>query len=327
MKIESMTDGQLKEMEAFRAKQLADGHSLRALDMQEVKTSVDWMYSKLGKEPPTIIRCQSPWQMSYMPAVMKRLGSGTEIKMDADFKKDAQDAFNSRFWASWWWTGWYAFLDFPRKLGIEYPAEKNQDLDSVIASLKAAFGYTMYDKICFVCERPVSLTVDTAQRHHNETGPALRFSDGYSLYSWHGLTLPEGKEWIITNPEQITIEKIDAEENQEIKRVMLERFGIERYLKEGNAVKVHQDETGTLYRKPIPGTELTLTMVHVINGSLEPDGTRREFFLEVHEELRPMHKLEDGTINLGEPQEPTARNAVASTYGLRGEAYELVMRT
>jgi hypothetical protein len=48
----------------------------------------------------------------------------------------------------------------------------------------------------------------------------------------------------------------------------------------------------------------------VINATPEPDGTRKHFFLQV-----PAHL-------------PTAREAVAWTYGMRADAYaRLVMRT
>ena len=64
-------------------------------------------------------------------------------------------------------------------------------------------------------------------------------------------------------------------------------------------------------------------MVEVKNATPEPDGSFREFFLSVHPELRPI--LDDGA--LGDPQELTAHNAVASTFGLRGEEYFPTLET
>lgn len=63
--------------------------------------------------------------------------------------------------------------------------------------------------------------------------------------------------------------------------------------------------------------------VHLVNSTPEADGTRREFWRRVHPELRPL--LGDG--QLGEPQARTARNAVASTYGMRGEEYAPLAQT
>jgi hypothetical protein len=58
-------------------------------------------------------------------------------------------------------------------------------------------------------------------------------------------------------------------------------------------------------------------VIEVVNRSPEPDGTYRHFFLNVHPELRPM--LPDRSF--GPPQRLTARNAVASTFGLSGAEY------
>lgn len=57
-------------------------------------------------------------------------------------------------------------------------------------------------------------------------------------------------------------------------------------------------------------------MVRVVNSTPEPDGSHKRYMLRVHPELRPL--LDEG---LGQPQKMTARNAVASTFGLRGEEY------
>ena len=61
-----------------------------------------------------------------------------------------------------------------------------------------------------------------------------------------------------------------------------------------------------------------LVMVKVMNSTPEPDGSFKPYFLRVHPELRPL--LQDNQV--GEPQYMSGRNAVASTFGLRGEEYE-----
>ena len=58
-------------------------------------------------------------------------------------------------------------------------------------------------------------------------------------------------------------------------------------------------------------------VVKVVNSSPEPDGTYKDYFIEVHPELRLLG--EDGS--LGDPQPLTALNAIASTHGVTGEEY------
>ena len=104
-------------------------------------------------------------------------------------------------------------------------------------------------------------------------------------------------------------------------RLMIERFGQGRFLTESGAKLVHQDATGKLWHKDLQDDE-PMVMVEVLNSTPEPDGHTKTYFLRVHPELRPL--LATG---LGSPQEPTAHNAVASTFGLYGHEYHPLIET
>lgn len=48
-----------------------------------------------------------------------------------------------------------------------------------------------FEKTCIVCDRPTHLCLDKEERLHAEGKPAIQFRDGFSIYSHHGLKLPE----------------------------------------------------------------------------------------------------------------------------------------
>jgi hypothetical protein len=48
-----------------------------------------------------------------------------------------------------------------------------------------------YEKIALVCDRPIKLAFDREQRLHAQGEAAMQFADSYSLYSYHGVALPE----------------------------------------------------------------------------------------------------------------------------------------
>ena len=151
---------------------------------------------------------------------------------------------------------------------------------------------------------------------HNERGPAIYWRDGYALFFWHGIRV---SEQIIMRPETITAEQVLAETNSEVQRAMAERMGWEKFLSEAGATEIHRDDWGVLFRRPL-GDEDAL-FVKVVNSTPEPDGSSKDYVLAVHPELRPMSRGKDKEPVLGDPQELTARNAVASTFGKRGEEY------
>jgi hypothetical protein len=232
------------------------------------------------------------------------------------------------------WAPYDCYLTAARDiLGLQLPIHEKYSAWEQCA-IEGSFRF-MHKDFCMVSDFPAVLKVDDRNRPHCEDGPSHQWRDGWSIYHWHGVRIPDEQIYIIDHPNQITASAIDKESNQEIKRVMIERFGLHKYVQTGT--KIHQDDFGTLYQKPIEGTNIKLTMVHVVNGSKEPDGTYKDYFLEVHPELRPLLDLEtltdfdksspDTREGLGAPQTMTARNAVASTYGMRGEEYMVTVRT
>jgi hypothetical protein len=209
-------------------------------------------------------------------------------------------------------ASWLACYEYFREVcGLTAQTDK---LSSMTALARHANWWLPHKHICWVSERHHILHRDERGRLHNIIGPALVYPDGWAIYAVHGVRIPAA---IIEEKDKISIKEIDKEQNAEIRRVMVELYGQSRYLLDSGAIKVHSDDCGTLFRKEIPGDE-PLVMVKVVNSTAEPSGERKDYFLRVHPQLRPM--LPDG--KLGDPQELTARNAVASTFGKFGREYQ-----
>jgi hypothetical protein len=108
-------------------------------------------------------------------------------------------------------------------------------------------------------------------------------------------------DWQVGDPldrwQTITVDQIRREDNAEVRRVMLDRYGHARFLRDAGAQRAHTDDTGTLWRCRLPDDE-DLLMVEVTNATPEPDGTARTYWLQVPPDVR------------------TARQAVAWTFGL-----------
>jgi hypothetical protein len=161
------------------------------------------------------------------------------------------------------------------------------------------------EEVCLFCERPITISLDTSGRLHGEKGAALQFPDGWKIYAWHGVQAPAD---IIERPETLTPERIERETNIEARRMMIERFGEERFLEETGVKVVHADTYGTLYRRDVAGQEPIL-MVRVKNSTPEPDGTIKTYRLRVP------------------PWIETAKEAVAWTFGLSEERYAPLQET
>jgi hypothetical protein len=166
-------------------------------------------------------------------------------------------------------------------------------------------AFVMHRDFCFVSNFPEFIEMDDRNRLNCQTGPAIKWRDGWCVNYWHGTSVPK---WLIDSPEKITIKAINAASNQEFRRVMIEQYGVGRYLIDSGAAEVQRDKFGVLYCQRIDDGE-PLAMVRVNNSTPEPDGSIKEYFLRVPPHMR------------------SAEEAVAWTFGLTQEEYNPSIET
>ncbi|MER6956775.1 DUF6745 domain-containing protein [Streptomyces sp. NPDC000618] len=185
-----------------------------------------------------------------------------------------------------------------------FPTDRGP-LEGLAAVGRNAGWWWPFARVAVVCERPVALHRDEAGRLDNGDGPALAYPDGFALHAWRGMPVPA--DFLAELPTLVP-ERIRSEENAELRRVMLEYYGYDRYLADSGARHVHRDETGTLWRIDLADDE-PVVMVEVLNSTPEPDGTHRTYRLRVP------------------PATRTAREGVAWTFGLHPDVYAPVRET
>lgn len=186
-----------------------------------------------------------------------------------------------------------------------YSPDLTRKLELWNGILHGAYAALFYDGVCFLCDQPSTVSLDNERRYHGEDGPAMTFPDGYSVYAWHGRSVPRD---IIDHPENISVERIEKERNVEIRTILMERYGLERFIADSGARVIGEDECGILYRKEF-AVEEPLCVVMVKNSTAEPDGTFKNYFLRVP------------------PDIITPRAAVAWTFGLSTDDYLPVIET
>ena len=147
-------------------------------------------------------------------------------------------------------------------------------LDLWLEQLKACHWWFPFKNIVFASDRLENLNLDDQGRLHSTSAMAANYTDGWGVYAIHGVTVPQ---YVVESPIDITPEKIEAEPNAEIRRVMVDQYvgGIGKYIQDAKAEVVHKDKFGTLYRKPQKDDE-DLWCVHVTCPT-----TGREYFLGV----------------------------------------------
>ena len=107
-------------------------------------------------------------------------------------------------------------------------------------------------------------------------------------------------------PETVAFDTITQCTNVERRRALIELFGLERFVREmqTRGYRCHKDRNGTLWK-----LDDYIALVEVVNGTPEPDGSYKHYFLPC------------------DPRAKTATEAVAGTYGLRPKQYRVAKRT
>ncbi|MHB0966039.1 MAG: DUF6745 domain-containing protein, partial [Bellilinea sp.] len=239
------------------------------------------------------------------------LGANLRANLSDNLWANLSDNLSDNLWANLgakklefistylWGSGdvpWIAYYLFPHlHLRKMHTDAQMTILESWGTLARNCFWWYPFDGVCFVCDRPTAINMDAQWRLHSKDGPAVAFADGWNTYAVHGVRVPA---WIIERPEAITPEKIESEQNAEVRRVMMDKFGWKAYCEQRGARMIDKHENdifGELWEYT-DKDGVKVQFIHVRNGTPEPDGTHKWYDMRVR------------------PQFSIAIDAVYSTY-------------
>lgn len=178
------------------------------------------------------------------------------------------------------------------------------ELDGIMDVMRQCGGWDPFRGAVVLVERPSWIFLDEGRRLHSHVGMALRYPDGWGIYAWHGVPVPEQ---VILRPETLTPQQILNERNAEVRRVMIERLGLDRFLAkvtQKSVLDVDQDGQRCLYRLRLSNDE------PIVAVKVRCPSTGQVYFLRVPPHIR------------------TCRAAVAWTFGFEKVAeYRPVLET
>ena len=119
----------------------------------------------------------------------------------------------------------WMWLDCGRRVGAIYSPELNDALDDHIAICRSIGWWYPYADTCIMTDRPETIRLDNDGWLHNEPGPALRYRDGCSVWSLHGVRVNRS---VVEEPESMTFEEVRYAWEVDERRLMLDRFGGKR---------------------------------------------------------------------------------------------------
>lgn len=198
------------------------------------------MYSQLRKQ----LVEQLHWQLQMRLAAPLREQSyeqqlWEQLQLHEQLGQQLQDCISPESW-----TGECNWFDFCTSV-LNCAHAQNKWL--AFKSLVEQCGWILpYEKICVVCDRPIQLSFDNEARLHAEGEPAIQFADGFSVYAYQGVQLPERYGKI--HPLQWRSQWLLEEYNAELRRVLIQGIGYERICQELEATELNSWAEYTLLK-------------------------------------------------------------------------------
>jgi len=163
----------------------------------------------------------------------------------------------ARNWASVYqggnmWAGAPAYFAAVRDvLGLDLPEFAKWKAYEDCA-LEGGFR-VMHEEFCIVSDRPQVIRIDAENRPHCEDGPSHLWRDGWALYHWHGVRVPD--HWI-TDRANLDPAEVLRHGNVEIRAAGMEIVGWAKALDVLNAEVIDSDpnpDHGDLIEMRLPG--------------------------------------------------------------------------
>ncbi|WP_293349797.1 MULTISPECIES: leucine-rich repeat domain-containing protein [unclassified Microcoleus] len=247
----SLNNNQISDLTTLQSLWKATANSTGLVDRTRAAAAIEFAYTAIGKNCPKIIMfCSSPY---FAMAQLKKMEFSTN-KNDffwlvykqlelADRPFSLITYGNSDFSAIRW--EWQIEQELQRDFSdygnysmssvtgnslldkicmADFCASViritlNPDAQKALECLKWLFvecGWIFaFDDVCYACDRPLKLSLDSEDRLHAEGESAIEFTDGYKIYSYHGVTLPEKYGQI--HPNQWEARWLLEEENAELR--------------------------------------------------------------------------------------------------------------
>lgn len=287
--INSLTPEMKSSLPIIRDKWIAYGRSTAPIDKEKARLGVQKIYELVKLPMPKMVILDNPRQLEYAQQYLldnSSLGQKSEAELAAhlkwlDYSQLKKPTTQNNFYL-YYWFDWLAYAEvFKDRVDACTEVSKYADY------YKELHIINPLSDVCLVSQRPEIVKVDDAGRLHNANGPALAYAGNFSVYAWHGLSVPA---WFIENPEHITANTIEKESNQELRRCMISILGGERFVAQLGAIKVHEDKFGVLWKKQVVANLPPVVYAELTNSTAEPDGTFKKYWLRVDSQSQSAHE-------------------------------------
>ena len=217
--INKLTTEQEAQLVVYRDKGLEVGNSTEPADFDKAEAAIKELYEFSGLTVPT--------KFHHVASPMAAQKLIQNITGDRSYVSTHGYGYGQH--ESYWI---YTYKYYEEVLGIKYDDKAQRGLNIMQSICESSGFHYLFDEFAVICDRPNIISLNDANEIHSEDGPSISYRDGFAIYAIDGHVVPD---YVITNPEKITVDIIKKESNSETKRIMMEIFGVSEYLMDTQA--------------------------------------------------------------------------------------------
>jgi hypothetical protein len=262
-------------------------HTITVRDTDEAKAeaAIERLYRALGHEVQKAIWFDSP------VALVKFLAESMKCK-----PSEAARYYCDGQFSAWW----FARFEFAIKYVKGYNEERELTEAMVDVGRECA-GYILCKEAVLLARHPIEIHVNPEHRPHNEDGASILYRDGSGIYCVNGRRVP--KKWIM-NKDKLSPKDVDDETNAELRVILLQLYGMGRYIADSKSELVHEvpaevkgkkytavrPDTGKVYNYGLRGARLwrrqnghgdVIQAVELLNSTWVVGEKRKTYYIGV----------------------------------------------
>lgn len=211
-KLTSLTEEQIAKFPEYVEKFSKNFFTHKNIDLPRATKFVHWLYEISGlTQVPEVKIARSPMEAQKM---------ANEMNGNKEYVY-----YNFSTYLSSFDNVWLSFFEYFR-LETSVKIDNELYLKYIEVLELSIYDSLQFENVCILVELPLYVKTNPQHQMHNPEGPAIEFADGFKLYSWNGVIVPEK---LIMTPDEITQEDIVKESNAEIRRAYREKLGAKVY--------------------------------------------------------------------------------------------------
>lgn len=228
--IEKLLPKEIEAQRKYRRLGMEIGLSTEPADRKKAEKAIIGLYALANLKAPEFHWVDSP--LVAMKLIAKERGE--KLSYNSDFFAGQHNAGYVV------WVKYYRDVIAKNHKELKFDTKALEGFKHYEAVTESAGWFWPCEGACVVSERPKICKVDDAGLIHNEDGPCWEYRDGFKAFAIHGILVPEK---VVMNPKGLTLDEINNEKNTEIQRIMIDRFGAEKYFEKTGAELINEDTT------------------------------------------------------------------------------------